>query len=212
MSATVPPPPVPLGPTQRDLLAHYPDTSLERGLSNSDAATGVYRSVTPPLNCPAWVCCLLPCIKSIPSMKLFRQIQPEDAEVLRDGTWVSYDAQCVVPGDVVRLHEGDLVPGDCTVLTLNGGRDELLVNVAHVTGAVQPRTCRADEEHGGAAQPTTLPYGANVLQGSAVVLVTATGDDTVLARLIRRNLWPPGHQQDLSDEAEETKAPFLEMT
>jgi len=74
--------------------------------------------VDPPVNCPKWVCCLLPCIKNIPSMKIFKQILPEDAEIKRNNKWVCHDAASVVRGDIIRLREGDIVPADCIVLSL----------------------------------------------------------------------------------------------
>eukprot|EP00566_Odontella_aurita_P022137 CAMPEP_0113533894 /NCGR_PEP_ID=MMETSP0015_2-20120614/4867_1 /TAXON_ID=2838 /ORGANISM="Odontella" /LENGTH=235 /DNA_ID=CAMNT_0000433015 /DNA_START=324 /DNA_END=1033 /DNA_ORIENTATION=+ /assembly_acc=CAM_ASM_000160 len=112
-----------LSRSQLDLLSTL-SASYTDGLATSDASRrrsdsgGVLNVVLPPINCPKWVCCLLPCIKSIPSMKLFRQIEPEDAEVMRDGRWVRYDAASLVKGDIVRLSDGDAVPADCVVLSL----------------------------------------------------------------------------------------------
>ncbi len=74
--------------------------------------------VSPPINCPKWVCCLLPCLQHIPKMKLFRSIQPEDAEVRRDGEWIIYDANTLLLGDIIRLRSGDRVPADCVLLSL----------------------------------------------------------------------------------------------
>lgn len=44
-------------------------------------------------------------------MKLFRLVQAEDAEVIRDGRWIRYDASSLVKGDIIRLESGDAVPG-----------------------------------------------------------------------------------------------------
>ena len=49
-------------------------------------------------------------------MKLFATIQPDDAEILRNGQWIRYDATSLVTGDIIRLEEGDLIPADCIVL------------------------------------------------------------------------------------------------
>jgi E1-E2 ATPase len=103
-----------------------------------------YNIVPAPLNCPPWICCLLPCLTKIPSMKAFKAISPEDAEVLRrqaprgggggggrggggggavdanqnhlTSQWIRYDATSLVCGDVIRLEEGDIVPADCLVV------------------------------------------------------------------------------------------------
>ncbi len=44
-------------------------------------------------------------------MKQCLLVQPDDAEVLRDGSWIRYDHASLVIGNVVRLVEGDVVCG-----------------------------------------------------------------------------------------------------
>ena len=46
-----------------------------------------------------------PCINHIPSMKQFHLVQPDDAEVLREGKWIRYDHASLVVGDIIRLFE-----------------------------------------------------------------------------------------------------------
>ena len=40
--------------------------------------------IPPPVDCPAWICCLLPCILRVPKMMYFNQIAAEDADVCRE--------------------------------------------------------------------------------------------------------------------------------
>eukprot|EP00566_Odontella_aurita_P022077 CAMPEP_0113531770 /NCGR_PEP_ID=MMETSP0015_2-20120614/3679_1 /TAXON_ID=2838 /ORGANISM="Odontella" /LENGTH=232 /DNA_ID=CAMNT_0000430639 /DNA_START=267 /DNA_END=965 /DNA_ORIENTATION=- /assembly_acc=CAM_ASM_000160 len=208
-----------LSRSQLDLLSTL-SASYTDGLATSDASRrrsdsgGVLNVVLPPINCPKWVCCLLPCIKSIPSMKLFRQIEPEDAEVMRDGRWVRYDAASLVRGDIVRLSDGDAVPADCVVLSLgmdhaatggDGGEEEEDLEVDHqsITGCPKPSTSSPETSEDGAkssAQSTRLYYGGRVLRGSCIAVVTAIGPSTALAKLIRDGRWPP--KGDLSGEIE----------
>jgi hypothetical protein len=166
----------------------------ERGLTSAQASQrrdDGLNIVNPPVNCPAWICCLLPCIKSIPSMKAFQQIKPEDAEVLRDGRWIRYDATSLVRGDILRLEEGDVVPADCVVLSLDGdGGPDLLVDLRNITGEDKPRSSSVKSEDG-TVQPVQLFYGGKVVQGSGVAVVTATGSGTLLASLIRDGRFPP---------------------
>lgn len=162
----------------------------EKGLTTDEAtkrreADGTFNVVDPPIKCPAWVCCLLPCIHHIPSMKIFATLKPDDAEVLRNGKWIRYDASSLVKGDVIRLEEGDIVPADCIVLTLESSHD-LLVDHRHVTGEDKPRT----SEHA-RVQPIQLFYGGQVVQGSATAVVTAIGRNTLLAGLIHDRRFPP---------------------
>ena len=156
---------------------------------------------SPPVNCPKWVCCLLPCIKNIPSMKIFKQILPEDAEIKRNNKWVCYDAASVVRGDIIRLREGDTVPADCIVLSLGmevlqegelHEEEEMSVDVSRITGETRPRTMKSDDAY----QPIQLFYGGYVLHGCCVAVVNATGKDTILASLMRDGRWPPS--EDLS--------------
>src|SRR2546430_5854574 len=41
------------------------------------------------------------------------------ARVLRDGKWQEVDARTLVPGDVIRLYLGDVVPADCKLIEGN---------------------------------------------------------------------------------------------
>mmetsp|Transcript_17911 Transcript_17911/g.25952 ORF Transcript_17911/g.25952 Transcript_17911/m.25952 type:complete len:239 (-) Transcript_17911:267-983(-) len=216
---------MPLSKAQIDLLKRV-EANYSKGLTSSIASTrraeaatkdsnggeGL-NTVSPPLNCPSWVCCLLPCIKHIPSMKLFRQINPEDAEVLREGRWIRYDAASLVKGDIIRLTEGDVVPADCTLLALGMDPDrtiseedapkneeeeeeDMIVDVSNITGEKKPRTASLRQD--GTVNPIQMFYGGQVLQGSGVAVVTATGSNTLLASLIREGRWPP--KGDLSEE------------
>lgn len=191
-----------LSQAQQDLLKQF-DTNYEKGLTMDEASKRreqdeTYNVISPPIQCPGWVCCLLPCIKSIPSMKAFRQLQPEDAEVKRNGRWTRYDAASVVRGDILRLEEGDLVPADCSVLSVDGM--DVLVDVKGVTGEDKPRVIT--EEDG----PVKLFYGGHVLQGSCIAVATAIGPNTLLATLIRDKRFPPSKTillDDKEDDAEQ---------
>mmetsp|Transcript_8638 Transcript_8638/g.18235 ORF Transcript_8638/g.18235 Transcript_8638/m.18235 type:complete len:236 (+) Transcript_8638:65-772(+) len=201
---------MPLSAVQKDALSSY-GANYAKGLTAAEATErrrdikhGGLNTVKKPLNCPSWVCCLLPCIRHIPSMKLFKQIEPEDAEVLRDGRWVRYDAPSLVRGDIIRLEEGDVVPADCTVLSLGlesididgdvsdlaaDSSIELVVDVKDVTGESKPRSSKIRSD--GTASPTQLFYGSHVNQGSCIALVTAVGSNTMLSSLIQDSRWPP---------------------
>lgn len=202
---------MPLSNAQEELLKQL-KTNSKTGLTTDAAAErreedGGFNVVDPPINCPGWVCCLLPCIKSIPSMKTFRMIKPEDAEVLRDGHWVRYDATSLVRGDIIRLEEGDIVPADCTVLSVDGddsGSGQMLVDGRYVTGEEKPRSSEKDASSG-KFKPVQLFMGSHVVQGSGEAVVTAIGANTKLAAVIRENNFPakPSFQQDHDDYSDE---------
>ena len=40
-----------------------------------------------------------------------------NATVKRDGKWITVEARTLVPGDVIRMHLGDIVPADARLLS-----------------------------------------------------------------------------------------------
>ena len=91
------------------------------------------------------------------------------ARVRRDGTWASCDAAVLVPGDVVRVRLGDIVPAD--IKLLDG--DYLSVDQSALTGESLPVERRA----GG-----VIYSGSIARQGEMTGVVFATGARTYLGR------------------------------
>ncbi|MFJ9632355.1 HAD-IC family P-type ATPase [Streptomyces sp. NPDC101175] len=88
----------------------------------------------------------------------------------------------LVPGDVVRLGPGDLVPADLRLLRASG----LTVHQAALTGESAPVAKAAAELPGAAdegpfAQPHLCFQGSGVVSGSATAVVLATGARTRFA-------------------------------
>jgi magnesium-transporting ATPase (P-type) len=130
-------------------------------------------------------------------MKAFRQIKPDDSEVLRNGKWIRYDATSLVKGDIIRVEEGDIVPADCVVLKLESDM-ELLVDHRSVTGEDKPRSANFVVTGNGSEiaatatiQPTQLFWGGRVVQGAAIAVATSVGSSTLVASLIREGRFPP---------------------
>lgn len=98
------------------------------------------------------------------------------ADVLRDGAVISLPVEQVVPGDVVQLCAGDLVPADGIVLE---GRNTH-VNEALMTGEPYPVEKRAGDCD--AVEPAdafnALFAGTSVVNGEATMLVVTTGRAT----------------------------------
>jgi H+-transporting ATPase len=106
---------------------------------------------------------------------LKKRLSPR-ARVLRDGKWVELASQELVPGDMIRLRLGDIVPADCKLLD----GDYLQTDESALTGESLPV-----EKHEG-----DVAYsGSIVRQGEMDGLVVTTGMDTYLgktARLVER--------------------------
>ena len=94
------------------------------------------------------------------------------ARVLRDGQWQEISAEQLVPGDVIRLRLGDIIPAD---LKLFEG-DYLSVDQSALTGESLPVSKKAGD----------IVYSGSVAkQGEMVGLVTGTGAGTYFGRTAR---------------------------
>jgi Mg2+-importing ATPase len=122
--------------------------------------------------------------------KLLAIVQTK-ATVLRDGGQKEIPVDGIVPGDIVKVSAGDLIPGDCLVLE---SRD-LFVNEASLTGETYP----AEKSVGILPQGTSLSQrtnslfmGTNVVSGSAKAIVVGTGTETEFGKVSERlELKPP---------------------
>ena len=100
------------------------------------------------------------------------------ATVLRDGKWTEIPRKDVVPGDMIRLISGDLVPADARLVQTN----DLQIQQAALTGESQPAEKTADDldvpTETLAEAHNLVFFGTSVMSGSATALVTATGRHT----------------------------------
>src|SRR5439155_286908 len=64
------------------------------------------------------------------------------ARVLRSGKWEQVDAQTLVPGDIVRLYLGDVVPGDCKLIR----GDYVSIDQSALTGESLPVTKKSGDD------------------------------------------------------------------
>ena len=91
------------------------------------------------------------------------------ARALRDGKWQEIPADQLVPGDVIRLRLGDIIPSD--VKLFEG--DFLSVDQSALTGESLPVSKKAGD----------IAYSGSVAkQGEMVALVTGTGSNTYFGR------------------------------
>ena len=101
--------------------------------------------------------------------------------VLRDCRPASLPAREIVPGDVVLLSAGDLVPADGRLVE----SDDFFVNEAALTGEPFPVEKHAGEARGLDLEGATnaVFMGSSVVGGSAKFLVCATGRKTELGKI-----------------------------
>ncbi|HVU94201.1 MAG TPA: magnesium-translocating P-type ATPase [Puia sp.] len=105
------------------------------------------------------------------------------ATVVRDGKSSELPLQQLVPGDLVMLGAGDMIPADLRLLSAK----DLFVNQAALTGESLPveKSEKAAELH--SDNPLELPHtcflGTNVVSGTAKAVVVNTGDRTYFGAL-----------------------------
>lgn len=116
------------------------------------------------------------------------------ANVLRDGVPCEQPVADLVPGDVVLLSAGNLVPADARVLQA----DDFFVNQAQLTGEPYPVEKRSTDKHldqasqgadvtgrgdGDPVAQDLVFMGSSVVSGSARVLLERTGSSTALGQI-----------------------------
>jgi P-type E1-E2 ATPase len=96
---------------------------------------------------------------------------PTNARRVTDSGTEEVPVSALLRGDRIAVGSGAIVPVDARIVDGHGWFDLSLV-----TGEAEPAHRGAGEE---------LPAGATVTEGAAELEVTATGDDTLIARLAR---------------------------
>jgi len=105
------------------------------------------------------------------------------ATSVRDGKEKEVSLKMLVPGDIIRLAAGDMVPADARVLSAK----DLFLNQAALTGEALPVEKKAAPASADVQNPLELPnicfLGSNVESGSATAVVIHTGDRTYFGSL-----------------------------
>jgi Mg2+-importing ATPase len=122
--------------------------------------------------------------------QLRKEVAPV-AAVLRDGEWRVVPRREVVPGDLIRLAAGDLIPADSKLVE---SRD-LHVQQASLTGESLPVEKEANSDRRPAPAQNAPPspesrdlvfLGTSVVSGTATAQVVATGQRTAFGKIAER--------------------------
>jgi P-type Ca2+ transporter type 2C len=112
-----------------------------------------------------------------------KQLAIPSVRVYREGIWVEISAQDLVPGDIVRLETGNLVPADGRLLeSIN-----LQIQESALTGEsvpVEKETQSLPEDFDSASfYPNMVYMGTTVTAGRGLAVITATGMTTELGQV-----------------------------
>jgi P-type Mg2+ transporter len=112
-----------------------------------------------------------------------RAMVSNTATLVRGGKEAEVSLKLLVPGDIVRLAAGDMVPADVRVLSAK----DLFLNQMALTGEALPLEKKAAPASADVQNPLELPnicfLGSNVESGSATAVVIHTGDRTYFGSL-----------------------------
>lgn len=120
--------------------------------------------------------------KAAKSLESLKNLSSPNAKVIRNGVKIEIPSKLVVPGDILVLEAGDLVPADGRILN----NYSLQVNESSLTGE-STNVDKSDEdisEEKPLADRSNMVYsGSLVTYGRAVVAVTSTGMDTEIGKI-----------------------------
>jgi sodium/potassium-transporting ATPase subunit alpha len=117
------------------------------------------------------------------ALAALENLLPRDVQALRDGTPVKLPVEGLVPGDVIVLEPGSVVPADCRLMEASG----LRINDAPLTGESIPRardTAPSSDEDLRRSKNIVLA-GTSVLSGRGKGVVFATGPHTEFGTVAR---------------------------
>jgi P-type Mg2+ transporter len=117
------------------------------------------------------------------AVEALRRSVAVQATVRRNGACLSVPIDRLVPGDIVELIAGDLVPADSRLLE---SRD-LFINQALLTGEPYPVEKQCSDGPSGSENPAgasnAVFAGTSVISGTATVVICRTGRKTALGHL-----------------------------
>ncbi|MCL1964607.1 MAG: magnesium-translocating P-type ATPase [Firmicutes bacterium] len=121
--------------------------------------------------------------KSDKAAEKLKAMVSSNAAVIRDGVEREMPMREILPGDVVKLSAGDMIPADVRILSAK----DLFVGQAALTGESEPiEKFPAFEETDNALDASNICYmGTNVVSGSTLAVVFATGNRTYLGSIAK---------------------------
>lgn len=121
--------------------------------------------------------------KAEAALEALKKMTAPTAHVLRDGTLVRLAAENLVPGDIVALDAGDMIPADCRILTCAS----LKSDESSLTGESVPSEKKASDRFTADVplgdRENMLFSGCPITNGRAHAVIVATGMDTEIGKI-----------------------------
>ncbi|NPA88428.1 MAG: plasma-membrane proton-efflux P-type ATPase [Epsilonproteobacteria bacterium] len=110
--------------------------------------------------------------KALNAIEVLKKKLARKALVLRDGKWQEIPAREIVPGDIIKIKIGDIVPADVKLI---GGGEFLSIDQSALTGESLPVT----------KKPGDIAYSNSIVkQGEMIALVVGTGLNTYFGKTV----------------------------
>ncbi|MFN3396157.1 MAG: plasma-membrane proton-efflux P-type ATPase, partial [Thermodesulfovibrionales bacterium] len=119
------------------------------------------------------------------AVELLKKKLAVQAKVLRNGKWITKEAREIVPGDIIAVKLGDIIPADAKILS-----GELSIDQSALTGESLPVN---------ATQSGIVYSGSVVRQGEARCVVVNTGMNTYFGKTVElvKIAKPKSHQEEV---------------
>ena len=153
-------------------------------------ALGKDNAIPPPIQFPSWMCCVAPCLINTVEMELFKKIVPTEGLIKRaNRDWVNLDAIGIQVGDILKVTARQRVAADIRIFEV---KNDCKLDPHLVTGdshyfadsTVPSKDIMITDSTNMALA------GYLCLSGECTGVVVNTGPDTLLARFIKKKLWP----------------------
>lgn len=109
--------------------------------------------------------------KALSALKVLKNKLSKKSLVLRDGKFETIESKYLVPGDIVKLKIGDIVPADVKLFKL----DELEIDQSALTGESLPVNKKVGD----------IAYGNSIVKkGEAIAVVVNIGSDTYFGKTV----------------------------
>lgn len=115
-------------------------------------------------------------------LRALKKHDVQDVEAYRDNKQLRLPVEQLVPGDIIRLGEGERIPADCRILEA----DSLRSDESQLTGESEPITKQTGALAGEQEiyeRSNMLFQGSFIVSGTALAVVTQTGNSTEFGRL-----------------------------
>ena len=122
-------------------------------------------------------------IKSDNAAQKLKKMITNKMEVIRDEVQSTIDVENIVPGDIVKLSSGDMIPGDVRFLEVK----DLFIDQASLTGESNPiEKFSVCKEYDSVTDISNIGFmGTNIVSGSALAIVLTTGNNTYFGSMAK---------------------------